>query len=1152
MSAPIQTSHPGERLEELIERFELAWEEGGRPRLDDYLPADAGSEVLLELVLADLEYRLRSGDGVRVEEYLGRYPVLAENSVVALDLVVAEFRWRGRYEDSPSRQEYERRFPQWAAALLARFEEQSTQRFEQARRRTRPASTSPQGLTALKLQDAAEARIDFSPALSERYEILSEVARGGMGAVYRVRDQSLRRDLALKVLLPEHRGQAELERRFMQEAQIMGQLQHPGIAPVHELGRLGDGRVCFAMKLIQGRTLADLLAERTGLAENQARFLQLFEQVCQTLAYAHARGVIHRDLKPANIMVGAFGEVQIMDWGLAKVLTGSALDDESDSAGVFGTVAIRTVLTEGRADLSHAGLVIGTLAYMAPEQARGEHDQVDERVDVFGLGAILCVILTGKPPYSGETSQEVLASASAGDLAPAYLRLEQSGADSHLLQLARKCLAPASADRPRHAGRVAEEMSTYLLSVQTRLQSAELEAAAAEARATEARAKARAERRARHLTLGLGSLVVAIVLGLGGAALWWRQQRLELRHSVVDTLAEAEVQLRAEKWANARGLTERARGHLANWDPDGLRPRVDRIMADLDMITAMEAAFLEETGNKDDRNVAALDRALATAFRTYGLDVDALSAEEAASIIESSAIKEQLLATLNYWFFRNWTGRRGLVAVLDLTDRDESRRQVRAAVLDKNAAALPRVASQFDVSREPQASIVIMADALGLTGHPDLAVRILYQGQQRFPASFWINHDLGRYALQMEPPRPQEALGYLRAAVAVQPDSAFAIMHMGNALRDLRRPAEAEAAYRRALELQPQSAELHYSLCAALRDQKKTAPAEREARKALELKKDHALAHNTLGNLLRDQGKLSESEKELREAVRLRGDLPDVHYNLGLTLMGLCRLPEAEVELRRAVELRPRYDWAWYDLGNCLQQQVKLEEAAGAFRKAAELRPNFAEAVCNLGATLKLQGQLQASLEAYRRGHAIGSARPGWEYDSAEWVRISERLVALEAKLPGYLAGTYQPTGPQERIEIARMCACLGKHAEAVRFYVASFKELPAAKAEIGFEAAQAAARGAQTKPATEDSAYLRRLALVWLRADLRAHSPANVKDRKDTDPALHARLVMTHPAFSSLRDEQALAALPAEEREAWKELWADVDTMARSARDPD
>src|SRR5262249_49651373 len=154
---------------------------------------------------------------------------------------------------------------------------------------------------------------------------------------------------------------------------------------------LEGGQPFFAMKLIRGTTLAELLQQRRAASEGLAYFLAIFEHICQALAYAHSRGIVHRDLKPANVMVGDFGEDQVMDWGLAKV------PGVAEPAGAAEASAIATVRTEAE-EQTEAGRVLGTYAYMAPEQARGEADGLDERADVFGLGAILCVLLTGQPP----------------------------------------------------------------------------------------------------------------------------------------------------------------------------------------------------------------------------------------------------------------------------------------------------------------------------------------------------------------------------------------------------------------------------------------------------------------------------------------------------------------------------------------------------------------------------------------------------------------------------------------------------------------------------------------------------------------------------------------------------------------------------------
>ncbi len=231
-----------------------------------------------------------------------------------------------------------------------------------------------------------------------------------MGAVLKGRDPDLGRDLAVKVLLESHRDKPDLIRRFVEEAQIGGQLQHPGIVPIYELGAFADRRPYFAMKLVKGRTLSSLLDERPDPTRDLPRFLSIFEAVCQTIAYAHARGVIHRDLKPSNIMVGSFGEVQVMDWGLAKVLPqGGVADDASAGKSRARDTVIATARSASDSDQSQAGSVLGTPSYMAPEQARGEVDRLDERCDVFALGSILCELLTGEPAFTGRSSGEIQA-----------------------------------------------------------------------------------------------------------------------------------------------------------------------------------------------------------------------------------------------------------------------------------------------------------------------------------------------------------------------------------------------------------------------------------------------------------------------------------------------------------------------------------------------------------------------------------------------------------------------------------------------------------------------------------------------------------------------------------------------------------------------
>ena len=209
----------------------------------------------------------------------------------------------------------------------------------------------------------------------ERYAVEEEIGRGGMGIVYRAHDRRLGRDVALKVLRAQGGG-ADLAARLHREARVLAALEHPGMAPVHDVGVMG-GRPFYVMKLVKGRRLDEWRADAPPLAER----LRAFDRICEAVAYAHAHGVVHRDLKPANVMLGAFGEVLVMDWGVAKVLAESADAARFAAAGEGGT---------------SAGTVLGTPGYMPPEQATG--GAVDARSDVYALGAILHFLLAGGAP----------------------------------------------------------------------------------------------------------------------------------------------------------------------------------------------------------------------------------------------------------------------------------------------------------------------------------------------------------------------------------------------------------------------------------------------------------------------------------------------------------------------------------------------------------------------------------------------------------------------------------------------------------------------------------------------------------------------------------------------------------------------------------
>ncbi|HEU5459247.1 MAG TPA: serine/threonine-protein kinase [Pyrinomonadaceae bacterium] len=252
---------------------------------------------------------------------------------------------------------------------------------------------------------------DFS---STKYTFIKELARGGMGTVYLAEDRELNRLVAIKVLNTPDITE-DLRNRMVREAQIIARLEHPGIVPVHDVGTLPDGRVFYAMKFVRGSRLDEYVAANDSIRDR----LRKFQAVCDAVAFAHAHGVIHRDLKPQNIMIGSFGEVLVLDWGVAKILA----TDYTDEDGSILLHPCNPWLPN-----TSAGTVIGTRDYMSPEQARGEIDQLDERTDVYSLGAVLRFLLKDQP-RPGRAAEAICLKATANAKENRYSSASELSAD---------------------------------------------------------------------------------------------------------------------------------------------------------------------------------------------------------------------------------------------------------------------------------------------------------------------------------------------------------------------------------------------------------------------------------------------------------------------------------------------------------------------------------------------------------------------------------------------------------------------------------------------------------------------------------------------------------------------------------------------------
>jgi tetratricopeptide (TPR) repeat protein len=398
------------------------------------------------------------------------------------------------------------------------------------------------------------------------YELRDELGQGGMGVVYRARDCALDREVALKFLRRGYAVGSTTALRFLEEARITGRLQHPGIPPVHQVGTLPDGRPFLAMKLIRGDTLADRLAHS---GPHPTRWLGVFEAVSQAVGYAHAQGVVHRDLKPANIMVGDHGEVQVMDWGLAKEL-GAASEPIARPTNPAETIDHQPESRpprESDGSITQAGSVLGTPQYMPPEQAAGEIEKISERTDVFGLGAVLCVLLTGQPPFEGTTAETTRLNAVRGRTEAAFARLDACGAEADVVALCKRCLAFEPGDRPATGAAVAEAVAAIRQQAEERAKRAEVERATAAVQVLEGNRRRRILLVAGGLAAGiLGLGVVGTTIGLVRAV---QARRDEAEQRRLADAARAKAQARLESAiALVDRLTVRVNGTQWATNPD--------------------------------------------------------------------------------------------------------------------------------------------------------------------------------------------------------------------------------------------------------------------------------------------------------------------------------------------------------------------------------------------------------------------------------------------------------------------------------------------------------------------------------------------------------------------------------------------------------
>lgn len=928
-------------LENCVARFEAAWRCGERPALDDFLSGENGPPrraQLLELVYTDLEYRLKAGEPARIEDYLSRYSELGDDRDVVLDLLAVELDLRCR-SPQPCLEEYQRRFPEFGDELAT-----------------------------LVLPNSPGAAPQILPKKEERwlgrYVLLEEIGNGSFGTVHKALDSELGRTVAIKV--PHRSGSTDP--RFLREARSAAALRHPGIVAVYDAGR-ADGICYLVSEFVAGQTLAQRLQKGRPSFRQAAQWVA---DLADALAHAHQHGVIHRDVKPSNILLDAEGRPRLTDFGLARRDIGDGTATEE-------------------------GQILGTPAYMSPEQARGEVGRIDARTDVYSLGAVLYELLTGELPFHGNNRmllRQVL------EEEPRPPRRVNDDVPRDLETVCLKAMAKEPTDRYAAAAEFADDLRRFLQRQPVR------------ARPVGPLNRLMRWGRRRPALAGM-SAALLLVAAVGFAGVFWQWRQAETH------LAEADRQ-RDQARENAR------QAHLAINDLVGVGndPLLDR--SDLSAVRRKlwqtGLRYYREFLEKDDNDstftdpslradTASAQTNLAFLLVRLGLSTEAESTYDKAQTLWQRLLDEEPQNAIYQ------LKRMRVLSAQGHLWKNQGRSENAAAAFHRLISGLSDLHS-----REPLAdgdSILLIAGYGGLArlqerqGRPREAIKYLEQGLafgedylNKNPDSILVRHEL--LGLYYDVVRLEQSLG-----------------HTDLALQAHRRGAEIG---QRLMELAPSVTSYGFQ---------------------------RAQHHLALGSVYRAAGRNEEALRTYRESDRLltsvlqqdaahfgaRNLQIQSRYFCCMCLHGLGRLKEAVDACRQAHQLAEQLDRdhlshpdvqdllyrVCFWLGKVYRDAGQTSESIAALQQGAELAsrmarqvpddPNwrFRQAIClhSVASRLVDQGRLIEAVDHFRRAAALsdGACQDApnnlrWRDDSAgSWHRLGEteeRLEHLDKALAAY------------------------------------------------------------------------------------------------------------------------------------------------------
>jgi serine/threonine-protein kinase len=714
------------------------------------------------------------------------------------------------------------------------------------------------------------------------YDVEGVLGHGGMGVVFRARHLRLNRLVALKMSLGGAYCDPHERQRFQRESEAVAGLRHANIAQVYDAGE-ADGRSYFTMELVEGGSLAEKLR---GTPQPAHQAAALVATLADAIHMAHESGIVHRDLKPANVLLTPDGTPKIADFGVARRLRDGAA-------------------------LTQSGVPMGTPSYMAPEQARGQSRVIGPAVDVYALGAILYELLTGRPPFRGETPAEtVLQVISLDPVPPSRLN---SKVPRDLETICLKCLQKAPQQRYASAAALGDDLRRFV-----------------QGEAIAARPESRLERLARRMRRrpGVSALVAAsaiIIIALLGGGLWLLAERgaakrlaqadqAAVERATAEDISDMQSALRREAWPEATAALERARGRLGDGGSAKLRNLLGKGDHDLGLASQLDAIRLagaESAGGKLAMYHAS-DEQYASMFERAGLGPMYENAEVIAARVRASNIASALIAALDHWSTctddvqrRDW-----ILSVARRADDDPTgwRDRARDPLILRDEATLSELIETARFADESVALLLALESPMLQQGQD--TNEYLRKVQRAHPSDFWINFRLGDVLRQSGD--DAEALRYLQAAEAIRPKAAIVHHGLGWTLAHMGETKEALEHLRLALEIDPTATPVHSNLALTLLDAGQVDEAIEHIHGALKICPEPALLHSTLARCLETKGRQDEALTEARDAVTLDAKNPELKKVLTQVLLRCGQADEARTVWESTLALDPPEHEIWY------------------------------------------------------------------------------------------------------------------------------------------------------------------------------------------------------------------------------------------------